>query len=177
MVPARPPAAAIVGVARLAAFLVEALRILLGVVLVLMVAVNVANALGRYTAGITFVGADELIVYAMIWIVMTGMVIVAAEGRHLALDVLPDRLGGTAKMAHSLFCHAAMAAACAYAAFQSYAFVARVGRVGQLSMALGIPMTIPHAALLSGFSLTALVAAALCVRAAADLHAARSRPR
>jgi TRAP-type transport system small permease protein len=173
-VPARAWPAGLDAAARLASSFVEGLRILLGVVLVLMVLVNVANALGRYTAGIALVGADELIVYSMIWVVMTGMVIVAAERRHLALDVLPGRMAGASKAAVALLCDAVMAAACGYAAWQSYAFVVRVARVGQVSMALGIPMTIPHAALLAGFSLTAAVAAALCLRDLAEIAGTRS---
>lgn len=160
------------GVLRLSASLTGGLRMLLGAALLLMVAVNAVNAVGRYAGGFSLVGADELIVYLMIWVVMTGMIVVTAERRHLALDIVPARLGGAAKAALSLLSHAAMAIACTYAAVQSYAFVVKVARVGQVSMALEIPMAIPHAAVLVGFSCTALVAAVLCVRDIAELAGA-----
>ena len=35
---------------------------------------NVASAMCRYIFGIVFIGADELLVFAMIWMVMVGMI-------------------------------------------------------------------------------------------------------
>jgi TRAP-type C4-dicarboxylate transport system permease small subunit len=54
-------------------------------------------------------------------------------------------------------------AACAYAAVQSFGFIQRVTSSGQTSMALGMPMLIPHSALLVGFGGTAIIAAMILV--------------
>jgi TRAP-type C4-dicarboxylate transport system permease small subunit len=54
-------------------------------------------------------------------------------------------------------------AACAYAAVQSFGFIQRVTATGQTSMALGMPMLIPHSALLVGFAGTAVIAAMIVV--------------
>ena len=56
-----------------------------------------------------------------------------------------------------------MMAACAYAAVQSFGFIQRVTSSGQTSMALGMPMLIPHSALLVGFGGTAIIAAMILV--------------
>jgi TRAP-type C4-dicarboxylate transport system permease small subunit len=56
-----------------------AARALLGFVLLGMVLLNVANAIGRYTAGMVFIGSDELLVFGMIWLVMIGMLLVTAD--------------------------------------------------------------------------------------------------
>jgi TRAP-type C4-dicarboxylate transport system permease small subunit len=64
--------------------------------------------------------------------------------------------------------HVIIAAAGAYAAWQSLAFVSRIMANQQTSMALAIPMYIPHGGLTIGLACTALVAAVL---AALDLRA------
>jgi TRAP-type transport system small permease protein len=139
-------------------------RNLLGLVLLGMVLLNVANAVGRYAFGAVFIGADEVLVFAMVWMVMIGMLLVTAEGTHIALDLLADRVGARTRTACTLLHHALMALACGYAALQSSAFVDRVGMMGQTSMGLGMPMVIPHAALVVGFGGTAVIAALLLVR-------------
>ncbi|MGQ9368002.1 TRAP transporter small permease [Azospirillum sp. ST 5-10] len=162
-------AAALAGAGRLAGGLLAVLRVVLGLVLLLMVVVNVANAAGRYGFGISFTGADELVVYAVVWLVMTGMVVVTAEGRHLSLDAVQGCLHRRGRLNLALFHNLLVAACCGYAAVQSFAFVSRVARVGQVSMGLGIPTVIPHSALLVGFSLTALTAACLALGTLAAL--------
>lgn len=149
-----------------------ALRALAGLVLVAMVAVNVANAVARYSGAYVLVGADELLVFSMIWMVMVGAVVAVAERSHLNLDLLPLRLKGRARLALLVFQELVMAAACGYAAWQSLMFVLRIARLGQSSMGLGIPMAIPHAALLVGFFGMAVVALVLAARDAARLVAA-----
>ena len=58
-----------------------------------MVALNVVNAVCRYVFGIVLTGADEVLVFGMIWMVMLGMILVTADRRHIALDFLVTRAG------------------------------------------------------------------------------------
>jgi TRAP-type C4-dicarboxylate transport system permease small subunit len=136
-------------------------RCLLGAVLIGMVLLNVANAVGRYAFGAVFIGADEVLVFGMVWMVMLGMLLVTAEGSHISLDLLPTRAGVRAKIILSLIAHSVMALGCAYAAVQSFFFVQRIMSLGQTSMALGLPMMIPHSALIVGFGGTAVIALAM----------------
>jgi TRAP-type transport system small permease protein len=140
-----------------------AARTLLGLVLLGMVLLNVANAAGRYAFGTVFIGADETLVFAMIWLVMMAMILVTADRGHIALDFLVNRVGAQARTALSLLHNAIMLVACAYAALQSFAFVERVGATGQTSMALGISMVLPHSALILGFGGTAMVSLLLVI--------------
>jgi len=78
------------GVIRAEALAVRLIRVLLGLCLMAMVLINVANAVGRYSGWFSLVGADELLVYGMIWIVMLGAIL-AARSR--------DEIGG-AKLDH-----------------------------------------------------------------------------
>jgi TRAP-type transport system small permease protein len=145
-----------------------ALRTLLGIVLLALVALNVANAVARAT-GIVVIGVDEVLVFGMIWMVMLGMLLVTAERGHIALELLSTRAGPRMALALSIVSHAVMAAACGYAALQSFYFVQRISALGQTSMALGMPMLIPHSALIVGFGGTAIIAMMLVVRDALAL--------
>jgi TRAP-type transport system small permease protein len=151
-------------VMRLSRLPVAAGRVLLGVLLLAMVALNVANAVGRYAIGAVFIGADELLMFSLVWLVMVGTILVTAEQSHIALDFIVNRSGPRAALLLRLLHHVVVAGACGYAATQSFAFVGRVTAFGQTSMAMGIPMAIPHSALVVGLGGTALVAAALALQ-------------
>src|SRR6185295_20304077 len=80
----------------------RAVRVVLGLLLLGMVALNVASAMCRYIFGIVFVGADELLVFAMIWMVMVGIIVVTANRSHIALDFLVTRVGPRQRIALSV---------------------------------------------------------------------------
>jgi TRAP-type C4-dicarboxylate transport system permease small subunit len=151
----------------------SAVRLLLGLLLLGMVALNVANAICRYVFGVVLTGADEVLVFSMIWMVMVGMILATIDRRHIALDFLVTRAGPRQRLALAVLHHAVLTAACAYAAFYCWAFVARVAAVGQASMALGVPMAVPHFALVLGFAGTALASAALLAADVATLARGR----
>ena len=139
--------------------LVRAFHLVLGGALLFIVAVNVVNALGRHLLGQGVTGADELMIYTMVWIVFAGAVGAMAMREHLAVDLLPGALPPRARHAvHAL--HDVLAVViCLYAASASWSYVGRISALGVESMALGLPMTIPHAALLAGYLGLAAVAA------------------
>ncbi|MBK5957373.1 hypothetical protein CCR97_04010 [Rhodoplanes elegans] len=165
----REPPTAVPLAAWLARAVARAGRAILGLVLIGMVVLNVVNALGRYLFGSVFIGADELLVFAMVWLVMIGALFVTADRSHIALDFLPLRASVRTRLALAIVHHVAIALGAGYAAMQSYGFVGRVMMTGQTSMALGLPMTIPHTALLVGFGGCALIAAALVVADGVEL--------
>jgi TRAP-type C4-dicarboxylate transport system permease small subunit len=160
--------------ARFAHTVASAVRALLGLLLLGMVALNVANAICRYVFGVVLTGADEVLVFTMIWMVMVGMILATADRRHIALDFLVTRAGPRQRIALSILHHAVLLGACGYAAFYCWAFVARVAAIGQVSMALGLQMAIPHFALVVGFAGTAIASALLL---AADISELTRGPR
>lgn len=147
----------------------RAARTILGVLLLAMVALNVANAIGRYAMGAVIAGADEILVYSMVWLVMVGLILITVDRRHIALDFLTANAGPRGRLVLAIVQNLAMTAASAYAAIQCWAFVQRVAAIGQTSMAISIPMSIPHAALVVGFAGTAVVGILLIVGDAAEL--------
>jgi TRAP-type C4-dicarboxylate transport system permease small subunit len=148
-------------------------RVLLGLLLLGMVALNVANAICRYAFGVVLTGADEVLVFSMIWMVMVGMILATIDRRHIALDFLVTRAGPRQRVALAILHHAVLTGACAYAAIYCWAFVARVAAIGQTSMALGVPMAIPHAALFVGFAGTTIASLLLLAADVAQLVRAK----
>jgi len=147
----------------------QAVRTVLGLLLLGMVALNVASAMCRYIFGIVFVGADELLVFAMIWMVMVGMIVVTASRSHIALDFMVTRAAPRQRVMLSVLHHLVMTGACAYATVYCWQFVMRVAAIGQVSMALEFPMAIPHTALVVGFGGTTIASALLLARDVAEL--------
>lgn len=142
----------------------EAAHRVLGVALILVVGANVFNATGRYVLGYSFTGTDEFMVYTMIWVVMAGAVMSLASREHIGINLLPFYARG--RLRHFLHCIHDLTAllACGYATYASAGFVTRIARLGTESMGLGLPMTVPHAALLAGFAALTLVAGLLLSR-------------
>lgn len=151
-------------------------RAVLGIILLGMVALNVVSAMCRYVFGIVFVGADELLVFAMIWMVMVGMIVVTANRSHIALDFLVTRVAPRQRIALSVIHGIVMTAACAYATVYCLSFVLRVAALGQTSMALEIPMAIPHFALVVGFAGTTIASALLLVSDTSELVRGKPHP-
>ena len=70
-----------------------------------------------------------------------------------------------------------IAVAGTYAAWQSFQFVQRITMIHQTSMALELPMFIPHSAITVGLAGTAIIALYLVWQDARDLLAAGSLER
>lgn len=142
----------------------EVPALILGAAVLFVVGVNVVNALGRYLFGMSFTGADELMVYTVVWIVMAGAVLSMAKRSHIGLNLLPTYLPPRWRtllfMLHDLI----GIAACAYATHAAWLYTIRLSRLGVTSMGLGMPMIVPHAALLLGFGALVLVCAWLFLR-------------
>ncbi len=132
---------------------------MLGLLLLALVLLNVVNAAGRYLFGRSLPGADEILLYGMIWLVFLGLIQVTAKRRHLQLDLLERWLPGRGKQLQRLLIDLLIAGLCGYLASQSWIVVQRLGSIGQTSMAAGLPMAWVHGGLLIGLAATAATAA------------------
>jgi TRAP-type C4-dicarboxylate transport system permease small subunit len=142
----------------------KALHWILGVALLVVVGINVVNATGRYLFGFSMTGTDELMVYTVIWVVMAGAILSLANRDHISVNLLPSYAKGRFRHLLHIIHDLAGLLACAYATYASYGFVTKIARLGTTSMGLGIPMTIPHAALLVGFTGLTITAAIMLAR-------------
>jgi TRAP-type C4-dicarboxylate transport system permease small subunit len=139
-------------VIRLEALVIRAVRVVLGLGLIALVIINVANALGRYTGAFSLVGADELLVYGMIWIVMLGAILAARERSHLSINLLSQRLTSRGAALLQVVVDGITLLTSGFIAYHSLSFIERIASIGQTSMALGVPMTVPHSAVFVGFA-------------------------
>ncbi len=140
------------------------LQTLLGLTLLFVVAVNFVNATSRYLLGISPVGADELMVYVVIWTVMIAAILSLILRSHINVNLLPLYTRG--RLLHLLHVIHDLAAvfACGYATYASWLFIGRIAKLGVTSMGLGLPMTVPHGALLAGFGGLTVAAAFMLAR-------------
>jgi TRAP-type transport system small permease protein len=141
--------------------ILKVLRALLGFGLILLVFLNVANAAGRYGGLPILSGMDELLVFGMIWIVMIGAILATRDRSHLSINLLPLALGPTKRRLLETLTTLVTAGVCGFVAWYSWVFIDRIAAIGQTSMGLGIPMVIPHLAILVGFSGIAIVSVLL----------------
>ena len=146
-------------------------RCALGLLLIAMVLLNAAAAGARYLFGDGLVGSDELMIFAMVWVVFIGAALLEREGRHLNFDLLLKRLPDDRRHLLCAVIGLLSAVVLIVVAWQSLAVVERLGALGQISMAGGMPMTVPHAALLTGLGLAALASLGTAARSLAAAHA------
>ncbi|WP_174800879.1 TRAP transporter small permease [Martelella limonii] len=143
--------------------LTRALQTGLGIILLVVVAINVLNAGSRYLFGISPVGADELMIYLIIWITMIAAVLSFFTRTHISVDLVPLYTPKHARHVWYILHDLIAIFACAFATHASWLFIAKINRIGVTSMGLGIPMTIPHAALLFGFAGLTIAGAVMLV--------------
>lgn len=142
-----------------------ALGCVLGLLLIMMVVLNVANAFGRYVFGQAISGSDELLVFSMVWLVFLGAALATGDGRHLRFDLLAAVLPRRLEFLLDAVRNIVGAILAGFICLQSWQALTKLGRIGQKSMAMELPMTLPHAAVFVGFVLIALLSAVLAVAA------------
>jgi len=136
---------------------------ILGTLMLVGVAINLANVAGRYLFGAAIHWAEEVMVFITIWGVFVGLVAITWRGEHLSMDLFSGMLRGRARLALDLLVASVLIVCAGFFAMQSYKVVTLFAASGALTVAAGIPKAIPHAALLVGFTLAPV---ALAVRLA-----------
>ena len=135
-----------------------AIAVLLGVAFLIGLALNLANVVGRYLFSYSIVGADEVQIFIMVWLAFLGAAIVTWRSDHLRMDLFARRLPPRGQRTLALFEALLLVALSLFVVTQSSRYVLQMIAIDRRSDALGIPMAIPHAAVLVGFALIAVVA-------------------
>lgn len=131
---------------------------LLATLMLVGVALNGANVIGRYFFGAPIFWAEEVMVYLMIWGVFIGLVAVTYEGQHISMDLLVDRLPARWLATREVVMTLVLAATAVYVAAQSWQIVRMFADTGAVSASAGVPKALSHAGLLLGFALAAVAA-------------------
>jgi TRAP-type C4-dicarboxylate transport system permease small subunit len=139
-------------------------RAAIGAILLLAITINFANIVGRYVFARSLPWAEEVLSFLVIWGVALGAAAVTYERRHLVMDVLSERFSPGFRRALDALTLVLMVGFCAFACLQAWNIVTLMARNGQVSIAAGIPMTVPYAALVVGFALIAVAAVAAAIQ-------------
>ena len=143
------------------AFYVERI---LALALILGIALNFINSIGRYLTGYTLSGADEVEIYILIWIAFLGAAVVSWRREHLRMDVLVNAGGPVVRKAVALLEAAVMLVVAAFVFWQSFLYVRRLYDFGSVSDIAHVPTWIPHSAVFVCFGAIAIVVAIQAVR-------------
>lgn len=136
----------------------RALVLLLGVLMLLIVGLNVANVAGRYLLSMPVPAADEIMTFAMVWGVFLGAAVVTLRGTHLTMDLIVGLLPPAARRAAEVAASLALIGVLGFVALQSLEYIDVIGGIGLTSMAAGLPMAWVHAAIPIGFGLMMVAA-------------------
>lgn len=130
---------------------VDCARVLLGVLILLGIAINFANVVGRYVFSAPIVWAEEVLAYLMVWCVFIGAIPVMWEGRHIKMDLIASALRGRARFVLNALTALCIVLVCLFVISQSWSFVTLLIETDQRSVILRLSMGFMNASLLIGF--------------------------
>ena len=122
-----------------------------GGVMIAAVFLNFANVVARYLLLRPIVGAEEILQYMNVWVVMLGAATIMRENRHLRMDALYQVVPPALRWAIDVLTTVLELTLTAYVIAQAFRVMAILYASGQRSVIAGIPMALMYAALPLGF--------------------------
>lgn len=119
--------------------------------LIVSVAINMCNVVGRYVFSYAIYWAEEAMIYMTIWSIFLAAIATAYEGRELTMGLFTEKLPAPWNRIREGAMTAVVIAVCLFMAWQSLTIAKMLTKTGQTSLALEIPLWIPQSALLFGF--------------------------
>lgn len=141
-------------VSKLVRWMVAGEQALAALFLFVILATMGAQVFARYFFGAPFSWSEEVARLALIWMTFIAAAFVMAEGRHITVDVVSERLSLRGRVLLECLSHAIVAATCLLLLIGGLRFVWYVGKVG--SPSLGIPMSYWYGAVELGLLLMAI---------------------
>ncbi|PWE53416.1 hypothetical protein DEM27_26065 [Metarhizobium album] len=135
-------------------------RIAIGLIILVAIAINAANIIGRYIFQSPLDWAEEVLTYLMIWGVCLGASAVTYENRHLNMDLFVANLDPRLKLGLDIVRTTAIAGLGLYVAVNAWKVVNLMSANGQVSAVAGVPIDLVYLAFVVGFILMALSAIA-----------------
>ena len=134
-----------------------ALERLLGAALIVAVLYNFVNVVGRYVFGRTFISADEVQIYIMVYIAFLGAAVATWRRMHLRMDVLAQRLPRAVQAALGVIELVLVLVLAGFVLYVAAGYAHQMAGLDARSQNAGIPMWIPHSAIVIGFGLIAVL--------------------
>jgi TRAP-type C4-dicarboxylate transport system permease small subunit len=145
----------------------KAIRILAHVILafsaislLVAVALNLANIVGRYVFFSPIASAEEVMLFLFVGTVFLGNSVVGWEGKQIRMDVLLHALPSAWRRAFDIFADLAMIAVSITIIIVGWPAIQMLAEFDQRSQAADIPLVIPQALVPIGLGLNAILVAA-----------------
>jgi TRAP-type transport system small permease protein len=138
--------------------LVRIPHVISGALLLVAIAINIANVIGRYVFSRPVDWAEEALIYIIVWAVFISLGSITYQGLHLRMDLLVMHAKGWLRMLLGGLTAVLMVACAVFMLFQTVPILRFYLGTGETSMGAKIPLVYPHAALLVGFAGLAVAA-------------------
>jgi len=138
---------------------VSALRVIAGVLLILSVALNFANVVGRYCFGFSIYWAEEVMLFLMVGCVFLGNGVVAWSGRQIRMDVIVGMMPPRARDAFHRLAELALIVTSLAIVWFAWPVIRDLHQFDQRSQSAEMPMWIPQIMVPLGLSIMALLVA------------------
>jgi C4-dicarboxylate transporter DctQ subunit len=137
--------------------LVSFLRLAAGALLVLSVALNFANVVGRYFFGTSIYWAEEVMLFLMVGCVFLGNGVVAWSGRQIRMDVIVAMLPERARTALNLFSELLFLVTALLIIVFAWPVIRDLWSFDQRSQSAEVPLVIPQAMVPIGLAIMVLL--------------------
>ncbi len=131
-------------------------KFIIGLLIFVAIAINVANVIARHIFHAPFIWAEEILVFIMAWMIFTGAILVSRRDGHLKMDLIatafPKRMSKYVKILIEII----TTSVCLVISWASYQVLTTLWAYGQQSVVAEIPMVIPHSVIFIGFGFMAI---------------------
>jgi TRAP-type C4-dicarboxylate transport system permease small subunit len=137
--------------------LVVGIQGLTAVLMLVAVALNAANIVGRYVFFSPIASAEEIMLFLMVGMVFLGNAVVGFEGKQLRMDILLHALPPALRRGFDVAADLTMIAVCVTLIVLGWPAVEMLAEFDQRSEAAEIPLVIPQALVPIGLGLNAFL--------------------
>ena len=138
--------------------LARVIRALIGTLLIVAVAINFANVVGRYVFDKPLFWADEAMSLLQVAFVVIGASLVTRDRAHLRMDALEHWMPAHLKQRLDMLTSALSVVVALIVGWMAFEIVGDMLGNDQRTMGADIPLAIPYSAFLAGFVLIAFFA-------------------
>ena len=137
--------------------LVVGIQALTAILMLIAVALNFANIIGRYVFFAPIASAEEIMLFLMVGTVLLGNSVVGYENKQLRMDVLLHAMPPALRRAFDIAADLTMIAVCVILIVLAWPAVEMLAEFDQRSQIAEIPLVIPQALVPIGLGLNAFL--------------------
>jgi TRAP-type C4-dicarboxylate transport system permease small subunit len=137
--------------------LVVGIQAVTAVLMLIAVALNFANIVGRYVFFRPIASAEEIMLFLLVGTVFLGNSVVGFEGKQLRMDVIVQAMPPVLRRGFEVAADLAMIAVCVILIVLAWPAVSMLSEFDQRSQVAEIPLVIPQALVPIGLGLNAFL--------------------